>query len=166
MDQETELIRRNIETTREDLAENLGALEDKVKGVVSNVKNVSKNLNPVYHAENHPLLTVGVTIAAGAALGALLGRERTQIGAEGVLHRGESLFTRVRNSNTVRQFDHEINMIKNVALGVGIKAASNALKNAFPKISGEIDTVLESAEDKLGLRHEGHSHSDRQASRL
>lgn len=166
MDTEAELIRRKIDTTREDLADNLGALEDKVKGVVTNVKKVSKNLNPVHQAETHPLLAVGVSLAAGAAVGALLGRERIKIGAEGVLHQGESLFTRIRNSETLRQFDDEIKMVKNVALGVGIKAASNALKNAFPKLAGDFDNVLTSCEGKLGLNHQESGQADKKASRL
>lgn len=166
MDKEAELIRRNIETTREDLADNLGALEDKVRGVVTNVKQVGKTLNPVHQAETHPLVAVGISLAAGALVGSILGRERTEIGAEGQLHRGESLFTKIRNSEAIRQFDDEIGMLKNMAIGIGIKHAAGAIKEAFPKVSGEIDSVLESVEDKLGLRQEGRQPHDRQSARL
>lgn len=166
MENEAELIRKNIETTREDLADSLGALENKVRGVVSNVKSVGKNLNPVHQAETHPLIAVGVSLAAGALVGSLLTRERTEIGAEGILHKGESIYTKVRNSKSIRQFDDEIKMLKNMAIGFGIKRAAEAAINAFPKVASEISAVVESAEDKLGLCHEGHEHSTQKASRL
>jgi len=95
VDRELEVIRDEMETTRANLADKLGALETQVRETVSTasetvtstvegvkevvdtvsetVGSVTETFNISKKVEEHPLLSMGIALAAGFALGQLTG---------------------------------------------------------------------------------------------
>jgi len=102
-ERELEVIRDEMEQTRANLADKLGALEEQVrdtvssasetvsstvegvKDVVSNVtetvENVTDTFNVSKQIEQHPWIVMGVAVAAGFAAAQLLGSSRPAVGA-------------------------------------------------------------------------------------
>ena len=83
MDQKSDLIKEDIEETRSQLTEKLGTLESQLRGTVQsardtvedtiqNVKDSVKKFTPGYQIEEHPLLILGGSVAAGLLVGRLL----------------------------------------------------------------------------------------------
>lgn len=68
----SEHIRRDIESTRASLDQKLDLLENKVRGVQTNVKQA---LDVNHHFAQHPWAMLGASVAAGFALGMLTGGE-------------------------------------------------------------------------------------------
>lgn len=63
---EPEQIRQEMEATREQLAEKVGLLENRISGAV---ETVSSALDVRKHVQDHPWLTIGVVAAAGFTAG-------------------------------------------------------------------------------------------------
>jgi hypothetical protein len=62
MDYPQSEIRRQIETTRSDMAEKISALQDRVDGAVDEIKHL---VDPKYQVEHRPWLMVGLSLVAG-----------------------------------------------------------------------------------------------------
>jgi hypothetical protein len=97
MDPKPDVIRRQIDETRESLTEKLETLEDQVKQTVDTVKSkventveavtstvehtveaVKRTFDIPYQVQRHPYALTGGALLAGAALGYLVGRRRAE----------------------------------------------------------------------------------------
>ena len=76
MDQKSDLIKEDIEETRHDLADKLSSLEGQIRDRVENAKETVRQFTPAYQVDNHPMVLLGGTVAAGVLTGYLLGRNR------------------------------------------------------------------------------------------
>jgi len=101
VDRELEVIRDEMEQTRANLADKLGALEEQVQKTVTSasetvtstvegvkevvdtvsetVGSVTETFNISKHIEQHPMLSMGVALAAGVALSQLFGGSRQPV---------------------------------------------------------------------------------------
>jgi hypothetical protein len=62
MDHTQSEIRRQIESTRSDMAEKISALQGRIDGAVDEMKHL---IDPQYQVEHRPWLMVGLSLAAG-----------------------------------------------------------------------------------------------------
>ena len=78
MDQEPDLIRRQIDETRSSLTDKLETLEGQVRETVQNVKerveSVKRSVNLKYQVEQHPWAMIGGMALAGFAFGTLVSK--------------------------------------------------------------------------------------------
>lgn len=161
MDYETEadLIRQSIYETRENVAEDIAALQLKFKGAVDNVKNIGNKINPVHQATEHPFWAVAGSLAAGALIGTAIGRRSRshEYGREELFEArqptgpsfGTRMKERLQHSELKSRFEPEIELVKNMALGAALRGGASLLKKAMPSLSDPVDQVLSSALDRL-----------------
>lgn len=69
MDQKSDLIKEDIDQTRNSLTEKLGVLEDQLRAKVEVAKEQVRQFSPSHQVQQHPLVALGGTVAIGFVLG-------------------------------------------------------------------------------------------------
>lgn len=149
----THEIRREISHTRDELGENLGALEDRIK---ENWARAKQKIDPVYQTRKHPWIAVGASVAVGAlATTAVIAASRrngeaSDYSQDSPSSGGKTWELGKRVASTVfEKFSEEVELAKSLALAAGLKKTGEFVKRSFPQASEAVDRVLASALSKL-----------------
>lgn len=157
MPAETSTIRKEISETREELGQNLNALEDHLK---ENWQDVKHQLNPLYHTRRHPWIAVGASVAVGAV---------ATTAVTGAISRPTSASRTPSSSNryfassgvakaalvVLDKFSDEIDLMKNMFIAAGVRKLGSLVKQNFPAASNSVDKVVNSALTKVQTGSEG-----------
>lgn len=168
MDQEQELIRRQIEEARASLKQKLELLEGQARDAV---KRARAGVDKVHHAvdavqrtfdvkrqvADHPWAAVGVAMLAGAALGFLRpGRKRATLESAVVQANGEPAApppSPGRWETLLQPFQEEIGELKELAIGAAAGVVRDLVKQSLPPGLGvEVEEIFNNATVKLGGR--------------
>jgi hypothetical protein len=88
MDNTQSEIRRQIETTRSDMAEKISALQERIDGAVVEMKHL---VDPKYQVEHRPWLMVGLSLLGGYLTSRWLFARRTRAAAPRAPQQSSSL---------------------------------------------------------------------------
>jgi ElaB/YqjD/DUF883 family membrane-anchored ribosome-binding protein len=170
MVQESDLVRAEINETREQLTEKLGTLEDRIREQVENVKTRADetidrvrstlyDMNPKHRIERNPLFSLGVAFAAGLATGHLVGgrgRERENGRERGVSHLSATerpYFPLPKKPSFVERmgeyFEPELSIVKGMVVAGIADSVRNLIKEPLPRYAPEIDKLVDSVKGRF-----------------
>jgi len=150
MDQSSEDIKQDIESTRAALDEKLNLLETKARQTI--------DLN--HQISEHPWVALGAAIVAGYTLGTMGGDEgqrwngQPMVTTDYTQHVGRSpqeLPGRSRSDKVLTQFDDEINTLKIAAVAVVTSFLRDSIREYLPAIGQQLkQTVSEGLKGETG----------------
>lgn len=147
MAEQSNVIRDRIQETKGEIGQDLATLESQIRRTVEttldSVKDGLQKITPSHQIQQFPLLTLGGSLVAGAALGGWLASR----GSSSSSFQGASFETPVDKPEVKApalpgRFDEEFQLIKGVVLGTLARSAGNWLKQAVPSISSQVDEVV------------------------
>lgn len=180
MDQEPEVIRRNIDVTRSALTEKLETLECQVKGTMDDARStvedtlhsvrstvddtiaaVKRTFDLRYQTELHPWPMVGASVAAGLVAGAVLSR---QLFAETPATHASGIREPFAPSAPAREpagpgimerlkseFSGEIQQVKSMAISTLFGVLRDSLKRAVPpNFQPQVEHLMNDLTTRLG----------------
>jgi ElaB/YqjD/DUF883 family membrane-anchored ribosome-binding protein len=201
MDQEPETIKQDIEQTASSLKDKVEMLEEKVVGTVKGtteavsdtvenvkesvaetietvketvsetVQSVKQAFDVCYQTRQHPWLMMCGSMAAGFAVGKLLGPRRSESARSDALPTSsatayqaaptrQTAYASAPSTNGIRpgllsrffgKFEPEINQVKEMAIGTMFGFLRDLAKQALPeRLSAKVDDVMNRVTTKLG----------------
>jgi len=194
MDPEPDVIRHEIEQTRESLTEKIKTLEEQAKETIQDVKNtventvdtvkervqdtvdtisnrvegtveaVKRTFDIPYQVQQHPLAMAGCSLLAGAAAGYFLGGRRSyfpypssrassrpDVQAFAATHTAAAPSGPGLLGSLVKQFQPEIEKLKEVAIGALLGMARDYVRQAVPpNLAPHLTEVIDNFTRKAG----------------
>jgi hypothetical protein len=139
MDQRSDYIRQDIESTRAALDEKLDTLESKAR----------ETFDLKHQVAERPWMALGAAVAAGYVLGTLGGGEpeprwhgQPMISGDYTQHAAKPAAERQepsRSESLLSQFDDEIDMLKSAAVSALTAFLSNTIREYIPAMSQHLD---------------------------
>lgn len=153
MEQTIKALKNDIEETKANLSQDFTYLEEKFK---ERVREETRKFSPTYQVQSRPLVMVGGALAAGTALGALIGSrgssphsfhagEPRQSLAESI----ERTITTASHRASSGMFSKEIGLVKALALQSAVRWASSKLEEMVPNYASDIHQIAEGVASKL-----------------
>lgn len=162
MDQRSDDIRQDIESTRSSLDDKLSLLENRVQDATDKAR---ETFDVKHQVNERPWVMLGASVLAGYVLGSLGGSSSSSSGASysssaqpmyyqtgGSQHSGPSTTDQIkqRGGDFLSQFDDEINMIKTAAVTALVGYVRDAVKEAVPALGDQIEKIAGNVSNKAG----------------